>query len=181
MFSDITAKEFVVFDIETTGLSIQEGAEMIEIAGEKISGNRVIGEFHSLIRPKRPIPAEATAINNITNEMVMERGKPDTIVIPQFLEFIKDSILVGHNILGFDIFFVNAHVRQLKLPAVNNFAIDTLIMSRKLIPGLPNYKLGTVANHFNISYDGAHRALRDVQINRDVFLRLIDIFSAKQR
>ncbi len=181
MFNDITAKEFVIFDIETTGLSLQEGAEMIEIAGEKIVGNEVVDKFHSLIKPKKPIPAEATAINNITNEMVMEQGKSDTVVIPDFMKFISNAVLVGHNILGFDIFFVNAHIRKLQLKPIENFAIDTLIMSRKLIPGLPNYKLGTVANYFNISYDGAHRALRDVQINRDVFLRLVDIFNSKQR
>ncbi len=181
MFNDITAKEFVVFDIETTGLSFQEGAEIIEIAGQKVIGRELAGEFHSMVMPKRPIPAEATAINGITNEMVRAQGKAESEVFPKFIEFTKDAVLVGHNILGFDIGFVNAHLRRLGKPAMGNYVIDTLIMSRRLLPGLGSYKLGSVAEHFNIDYSGAHRAMRDVEINREVFLRLIDIFNSKQR
>ena len=95
------------------------------------------------------------------------------------MKFTENTVLVGHNILDFDIPFLNANLSIFNISSVKNMAIDTLLMSRKLFAGLPNHKLGTLANHFNVDYAGAHRAMKDVDINRQVFLKMLDKYLAQ--
>lgn len=174
MLDQLKDKHFVVFDTETTGLDYRSGHQIIEIAGQKMMNGVVVAEFTGLINPTIPVDDGAYRVHGISNLFLAENGKPAIEVLPSFMEFIGDSIIVGHNIMNFDVPFLNNNLQKIGKSSLNNMLIDTLIMARKLLPGLPNHKLGTVATHFNVDYAGAHRAMRDVEINRQVFLKMLD-------
>lgn len=174
MLDQLKDKHFVVFDTETTGLDYRGGHQIIEIAGQKMMNGTVVAEFTGLINPTIPVDDGAYRVHGISNLFLAENGKPALEVLPSFMEFIGDSIIVGHNIMNFDVPFLNNNLQKIGKSSLNNMLIDTLIMARKLLPGLPNHKLGTVATHFNVDYAGAHRAMRDVEINRQVFLKMLD-------
>jgi len=172
--NELNDKYFVVFDTETTGLDYRRGHQIIEIAGQKMKDGKVIEEFVGLINPTIPVDDDAYRVHGISNLFLAENGKKASEVLPAFIEFIGDSIIVGHNIMNFDVPFLNNNLNNVGQPSLRNMLIDTLIMARKLLPGLPNHKLGTVATHFNVDYAGAHRAMRDVEINRQVFLKMLE-------
>lgn len=180
MLEKLNNQPFVVFDIETTGLNYAGGDEIIEIAAQKMINGEVREEFHHLICPGVPVGKEAEAVHGLSDEYLREHGKQAIEILPQFLTFSKDSILVGHNILGFDIGFVNAQLQKMQLSKLDNYVVDTLIMSRKLMTFLPNHRLSTVAEHFGFETGGAHRALFDVDMNRRVFLELLKIYSGEK-
>ncbi len=97
-------KEYVVFDLETTGSSCTSD-EVVEISAVKVSGGNVVNEFTTLVNPQMPIPFWATDVNGITDDMVL--GAPTfDVALKDFLEFVGDMILVGHNIHTFDMKFV---------------------------------------------------------------------------
>lgn len=174
MLDQLKDKHFVVFDTETTGLDYRRGHQIIEIAGQKMMNGEVVAEFTGLINPTIPVDDGAYRVHGISNLFLAENGKGAAEVLPAFMEFIGDSIIVGHNIMNFDVPFLNNNLQGIGQSLLSNMLIDTLIMARKLLPGLPNHKLGTVATHFNVDYAGAHRAMRDVEINRQVFLKMLD-------
>jgi DNA polymerase III epsilon subunit family exonuclease len=174
MLDQLKDKTFVIFDTETTGLDYRSGNQIIEIAGQKMVNGVVVEEFQGLINPTCPIEDGAYRVHGISNLYLAEHGKSAGEVLPQFIAYVGDAVVVGHNILNFDIPFLNNNLQNIGSPILNNMLIDTLIMSRKLLPGLPNHKLGTVATHFGVDYAGAHRAMRDVEINRQVFMKMLD-------
>jgi DNA polymerase III epsilon subunit family exonuclease len=172
---------FVIFDTETTGLFYNSGDEIVEIAAEKIQGGKVIGEFYSLINPAVPVTEGAYLVHGLSDKFLAQNGNQAAEVMPRFCDFSRESILVGHNIMSFDLGFINRHLERLGLPALDNLAIDTLIMARKLLPVLPNHKLTTLAEHFKINVQGAHRAKKDVQMNKMVFLKMLELYLNKTR
>src|SRR5437868_6642802 len=126
---NIKNTEFVVFDVETTGLSAIDGDRIIEIAAMKIRGEKVIDKFYSLVNPQRLIPPGASRVNNITDDMVADA--PSAIeVLPQMVSFISSSCVAGHNV-RFDLGFL-AYELALMGRKLNEGtpAIDTLKMSR---------------------------------------------------
>lgn len=151
--------DFVVIDLETTGFN-ENSDEIIELGAIKVRNGEIVDRYSQLVKPRRPIPAAASAVNGIWNEMLT--AAPDiTEAISPFVEFIGDDILVGQNIL-FDIKFAYvATYRHLHQKILRNDYVDILSLSRRLFPGLPNYKLGTLAAHFGITVDAAHRADAD--------------------
>lgn len=174
MFDKISEQRFVVFDIETTGLDHRMGNQVIELAGQKIVNGEVVEEYHELINPSVPVEDGAYRVHGLSNMFLAENGGKAEELFPKFHEFIKDSILVGHNILNFDVPFLNADLSRCGCETMNNMMIDTLVMARKLLPQLPNHKLGTVATHFGVDPSGAHRAMVDVEMNKKVFLKMLD-------
>ena len=178
-FDRLKDSTFVVFDCETTGLDYTQGHQIIELAGQKVVRGEVTGVFHSLINPTVDVEEGAYRVHGLSNLYLAEHGKAGSGVVKEFLDFVNGSILVGHNILTFDIPFVNADLRRHGLAQLSNMVIDTLIMARKIIPRLPDHKLGTVAKHFNIDPTGAHRALKDVDMNREIFLKMLDQYLEK--
>lgn len=164
---------FVVLDTETTGFYYDAGDEIIELAAEKLVGREVVAAFHALIKPMRRVPPEATAIHGLTDADLARDGQAAAEVFPAFARFTADSVLVGHNIRRFDFPFLVAHYARLDLAIPANDLLDTLDLARQQLY-LPNYKLGTVANHFGISTSGAHRATADVAMTRQVLLRLLE-------
>lgn len=162
--------DYVVFDLETTGISTQKDS-IIEISAVKVRTGNVIEEFSTLVNPGRDIPAGATAVNGITDAMVKNAPSLGE-VLDDFLDFIEDEILVGHNIHTFDTNFVYDAAVLLYEREVKNNYIDTLYLARKCLPQLKHHTLGDVSSYFHICTKGAHRALNDCIMNQKCFEEL---------
>ncbi len=158
---------YVVFDLETTGISVQHDT-IIEISALKVVNGKVEREFSTLVNPLRPIPSGATAVNGITDAMVAD-APVLSVVMTRFLEFIGNDILVGHNIHTFDTNFVYDAALGLLGREMHNDYVDTLYMARQCLPQLAHHTLGDVAGYFHISTDGAHRALSDCRMNQQIY------------
>ena len=164
---DDYVSDYVIYDLETTGVSTKEDA-VVEISAVRVMGGAVVDEYTSLVNPGRPIPAHATNVNGITDEMVADAPTFD-VVLKEFLEFVGDMILVGHNINTFDMKFLYRDSMEYYGLVPNNDYIDTLRMARKILTSLSNHKLVDLATHYGISTEGAHRALNDCRMNQQVF------------
>ena len=170
--------EFTVFDIETSGLDPIKD-EVLEIAAIKLKGKDEIDRFEALIQPTRAIPPEVEKIHGLNEIYLLVNGKSTKEVLSDFLNFVKDSIVVGHNIKGFDWLFILTLSRKLGLEITDNKMIDTLELSRKLL-SLPTYTLTSVASHFGHENKNAHRAMPDVEVNTKVFLELMELLFKKE-
>lgn len=162
--------DYVVFDLETTGISYKNDA-IIEISAIKVVGGSVVEEFSSLVNPLRHIPGAASAVNGITDAMVAQAPILDD-VMPRFIDFIGDMILVGHNIHSFDMKFLYRDIRMLFGKVPDNDYVDTLFLSREKLPRLAHHRLVDLAIYYKISPEGAHRALNDCRMNQQIFERL---------
>ncbi len=161
------SKNCVLFDIETTGLSSENDA-IIELSALKVVGSEVTDEFSTLVNPHRHIPEIASSINGITDDMV--RNAPDIDqVIKDFKAFVGNDVLAGHNIKNFDLRFIQRDALIHLGREFNNDYIDTVLIARRLLPDLGSRSLESLADHYGVSYEGAHRALADCRINLSVF------------
>lgn len=164
--------DYVLVDIETTGLSpIYD--DIIEIGAIKVKSNKIVDEYNELIKINRILPAKITELTGITDEM-LATGKMPKTVLEEFVEFIGDNVIIGHNV-NFDLGFLYDKCKKYLNYYLNNDYIDTLYLARKLVPNSYNHKLGTLAKLFNISYEGAHRGLKDVEITYEVYNKLREI------
>ncbi len=160
---------FVAFDLETTGLS-PNGSRIIEIGAVKVE-NGCLGEtWQRFVNPGCRIPAGITALTGITDEMVRD-AFPVEMVLPEFLDFVGDLPLAAHNI-RFDMSFVNYDANRMGIK-VPNPQIDTVPVSRKCFPALPNHKLGTVARHLDVLGDAEHRGLQDAAVVAHILLHAL--------
>ena len=150
--------EYCVLDIETTGISFRT-EKITELGAVKIKNGEIIDKFECFVNPEKPIPEKVVEITHITDEMV---AKADTIdiVMPKFLEFMGDCVLVAHN-ASFDIGFIKYNAEQLGYKLENTY-IDTLDLAKHIFPDYKKYKLGLIAENLGIKVDVAHRALDDV-------------------
>ena len=167
---DKYVSDYTVFDLETTGVSPQTD-KVIEISAIKVRNGKAVGEFSSLVNPMRNIPYGATRVNGITDEMVADKPVFEK-VLGDFLDFIEDDILVGHNIHDFDMKFIHRDCEAFFRMFLGNDYIDTLPLARKCLPQLGHHKLTDLAMYYKISINGAHRALNDCRMNQLVFERL---------
>lgn len=159
--------DYVVFDLETTGLSPMTDA-IIEISAVKVKQGKVKDQFSTLVNPNRHIPAAASQINGITDKMVAD-APALKVALEQFLSFIGSEVLVGHNIHSFDMKFLNRAMQEIYQRDVGNDYIDTLYMARKCLKELSHHRLTDLAAYFHISTEGAHRALYDCIMNQKCF------------
>lgn len=165
--------DYVVFDLETTGTNIISDA-IIEISAVKVRKGSITDTFSTLVNPERSIPYYATEVNGITDEMVA--AAPDIKeALEGFLKFIGEDVLVGHNIQSFDLKFIYREAMGLFGLEIINDYIDTLYMSRSCLPQLKHHKLVDLADYFQISREGAHRALNDCMMNQKCFEALAEI------
>ena len=162
---------YIVFDIETTGFSSIRDS-IIEIGAVKVQDGRIVDRFSTFVNPKRPIPFEITNLTSITDEMVMDSPGIETI-LPQFLEFVGDGVLVAHN-AGFDVGFIEQNCRNLGLD--DHFIyVDTVALARVLLPTLSKYKLNIVAKALNISLENHHRAVDDAGATAEIFVKFVEM------
>lgn len=160
---------YVLVDIETTGLS-PFADDIIEIGAIKVKNNEIIEQYNELINIDRNISPFITNLTGITNEMLKDGRLPET-VFEEFVNFVGDNIIIGHNV-NFDLGFLCNKCKEYLNYNLNNDYIDTLYLAKRLVPNSVNYKLGTLAKLFNISYKGAHRGLKDVEITYEVYNKL---------
>ena len=158
---------YVVFDLETTGISYIND-EVIEISAIKVHNHEVVSEFATLVNPKCAIPYSATQVNGITDDMVKDAPVFET-ALGDFLEFAGDYVLVGHNIHAFDMKFIYRDCTRYFEKIPDNDYIDTLKLARVCLPQLKSHKLTDIADYYGISTMGAHRAASDCHMNRMVY------------
>lgn len=159
--------DYVVFDLETTGLNPATD-RIIEISAVKVKKGKVEERFSTLVNPGRRIPAAASQVNGITDEMVKDAPAIKD-ALEQFLAFIGGEVLVGHNIHTFDMKFLNCAMEEIYEKDISNDYIDTLYMARSCLRELPHHRLTDLAQHFHISTEGAHRALNDCVMNQKCY------------
>lgn len=171
--------DYVVFDLETTGVSC-ELDDVVEISAVRVAGGRVADEFSTLVNPGRSIPYSASMVNGITNEMVKDSPSVEEAV-SDFLRFAGDAVLVGHNIQSFDMKFLYRYAMRFWGRTIGNDYIDTLQVARAYLPQLGHHKLTDLAAHYGISAAGAHRALNDCRMNQMVYECLAKEMKAHSR
>jgi DNA polymerase III subunit epsilon len=161
---------FIAFDLETTG-TVPGVDQIVEIGAVKFNNGQVESVYSTLVDPQRMIPPGASAVNGISDEMV--KGKPtiDTL-LASFSEFCEDLLLVAHN-APFDAQFLTADIKRFEAEAPKGIVVDTLPISRKVFPGLANYKLGTLVQHLKIPSTGFHRAEEDATYCGQLFVELL--------
>lgn len=167
---EICKKDFVVLDFETTGLSYVDD-KIIEIAAIRYENGVETNKFVCLVNPLMPIPAEATQVNNITNHMVAD-APPERYLIPKLIKFLSNSLIVAHN-ANFDLHFLEAAAQRYGYKVKYNY-IDTISVSKKLFPGLPNYKLTTIASYLGYTTSDMHRAEADVRVCAEIIKIALD-------
>ncbi|WP_097005996.1 PolC-type DNA polymerase III [Lacrimispora amygdalina] len=163
------ADSYVVFDIETTGFSSSRN-RIIEIGAVKVTDGKIMDKFSAFVNPDVPIPFEIEQLTGINDSMVLPHPQID-VILPQFLEFCKDSVLVAHN-ASFDVSFISYNAQQLQLD-FNPTVIDTVALSRLLLPSLNRYKLDTVAKALKISLANHHRAVDDAGCTAEIFAAFV--------
>lgn len=159
--------DYVIFDIETTGLSPDDNA-VIELSAIKVSNGKVVDEFSELINPCMHIPYQISSITGITDDMVEDAPTVET-VLKDFITFIGNNVLVGHNIKNFDFKFIQRDALRYFGKKIPNDYVDTLIVANRYLPEVKNRSLENLSSHYGISYEGAHRALADCYINKQVY------------
>lgn len=170
--------EYISFDLETTGLSAYYDS-IIEFGAVKLKDQTVVDRLQMFVKPPFPIPGYITSKTNITNEMV-KNAKPFSECWKEIVDWIGDGILVAHN-ATFDYHFLNEELRRIGEAPLTNTVIDTLDMSRAVLPDRRAYRLGNISRYYHVAYDEevAHRADYDAEALAGVFLCLLKDASDK--
>ena len=166
---------FVVFDIETTGFSAVND-RIIEIGAVKVENGMITEKFSEFVNPERPIPFEIEKLTSINDRMV-EDAPNISVILPKFMDFCGDSVLVAHN-ADFDTGFIRHNCEVLGLPYDYTY-VDTLGIARSFLEGLKNYKLDTVVEAMGCTLANHHRAVDDAGATADVFVRFLERFKKK--
>ncbi len=167
-------ENYVVFDIETTGFSPLDD-RIIEIGAVRIEKGEVTETFDEFINPGIPIPWKIKELTGIDDNMVKDAGGVEE-VLPRFLDFSRDAVMVAHN-ADFDTSFIKRNADTLRL-SFDKCVLDTLGLSRFLLPGLKNHKLDTLSEELGVSLENHHRAVDDATATGEIFLRLMDKVSS---
>lgn len=163
--------EYVVFDLETTGLSSRND-EIIEIGAVKIKDRQVTDVFHTLIQPRKNISLEITRLTGISNQMVEDQPHLEE-VFDEFIAFIGDLPLVAHNV-AFDAAFVKEACSKFGKRLTND-TIDTIKLAKVILPNLKKYKLDVVASHLKVSMKNHHRADDDAKTAAQILIKLFEL------
>ena len=169
-------REFVIFDVETTGLSSVYDT-IIEIGAVKMKNGEVLERFDKFINPHHPLSEQTINLTSITDEMV-GAADDEAVVIKQFQDFYGDRPLCGHNV-QFDVGFVNAALRRTGLSEITQPVVDTLEVSRLLHPEQNRHTLDSLAKKYNVSLEHHHRANQDAEATGYLMYKLLDAFNKK--
>lgn len=165
-------KSYIAFDLETTGLNPQEN-EIIEIGALKVREGKVVDRFMEFIHPLSPISSAISELTGITNDMVATARSCEQ-VIPDFLDFCEDDVLIGHNVM-FDYSFTKCSASKCGLPFEKN-GLDTLKIARKVHKDFPSKSLGALCDYYHIENKSAHRAYHDALATAKLYQTLAHYF-----
>ncbi|MDX1547508.1 MAG: DEDD exonuclease domain-containing protein [Rhodothermales bacterium] len=161
---------FVVVDTETTGTKAGRD-RLIEVAAVRVRGGAVVSEFAQLINPQRSVPHRITRLTGISTAMLL--GEPPAYrVLPRFLDFLGDGVLVAHN-LPFDLRFLNAELDGMGREALGNETLCTLRLARRLLPGLRSKGLTSLIDFYGLKVEQRHRALGDAAATAQVLIQFL--------
>lgn len=161
---------YVVFDVETTGLSVVHDV-IIELAAVKMRNGEIVDRFESFANPHRRVSAKTVELTGITDDML--KGAPEIDdVVNRFLAFMEDGVLVAHN-ARFDMGFLQEAVKRIGKNPVINTVLDTLELARFLYPGLKNYRLNTLSSRFSIHLEQHHRAIYDAEATAYLMWKMV--------
>lgn len=159
--------DYTVVDIETTGMD-WNFCNILEISSLKVRNKKIVGEFSELINPHEPIPYFIRNLTGITDEMVYNAPDLEEVLI-KFKDFLEQDIIVGHNV-NFDVNFLYDNFMNVFNEPLKNSFIDTLRISRKLLPELEHHKLDNLIDYYSIKTRDKHRALNDCILTNEVYI-----------
>ncbi len=167
--------DFVVFDIETTGFSPIKN-KIIEIGAVKVSDGKICDRFSCFVNPHTPIPFEIERLTGINDDMVADAEDIET-VLPKFLEFCKDCVLVAHN-ASFDMSFIKENMKRQEI-VQELTSVDTVAISRALLTDMAKHTLDSISKKLNISLENHHRAVDDAEATAQIFEKFILMLEEK--
>ncbi|WP_068672367.1 PolC-type DNA polymerase III [Oceanobacillus sp. Castelsardo] len=167
---ELESATYVVFDVETTGLSAVYDT-IIELAGVKIKDGEIIDRFEAFANPHHPLSQTTIDLTGITDEMVKNAPDIDK-VLKDYYEWMGDAILVAHN-ASFDMGFLNQGLKKIGYDEAENPVIDTLELARFLIPELKNHRLNTISKHLDVELTQHHRAIYDAEATGYILWKLV--------
>lgn len=162
---------FIAFDLETTG-TLPGVDRIVEVGAVRFIDGEVESVFSTLVDPLRSIPAGASAVNGITDDMVVGKPKIEELLGP-LSDFCGTDTLIAHNAV-FDYGFLLAEYTRHEVRTPRGVVLDSYPMAKKVFPGLANYKLGTLVQHLNIDAKGFHRAEADATYCAQLLLKMIE-------
>jgi DNA polymerase-3 subunit epsilon len=162
---------FIAFDLETTG-TLPGVDKIVEVGAVRFIDGQVEAVFSTLIDPERSIPPAASAVNGISDDMLVGKPKIETI-LEAFSDFCADDVLIAHN-AAFDYGFLNVEYQRWEMRTPRGVVLDSYPMAKKVFPGLANYKLGTLVQHLQIESRGFHRAEEDATYCAHLLLKMIE-------
>lgn len=169
-------QEFIVFDLETTGL-YYKNEEITEIGAVKVKDGKVIDTFSVLVNPEKPIPYKIQELTGITNDMVRDKETIES-VLPKFLDFIEDAkYMVAHN-SDFDMGFIRAKAERMGIE-FDKKAIDTIDLAQVLLPEMKRFRLNNVAKKLGVSLENHHRAVDDARATANIFIKFLEMLKDK--
>jgi len=165
-------KDYIAFDLETTGLDIETDS-IIEIGGVKVRNGKVVDRFMEFVKPLNPISPMITNITGITNEMVMHARDVKTVLY-DFIDFCEKDILIGHNLM-FDFKFTKKFANMYGI-SFEKRGIDTLQIARKTLSDLESKRLESLCSYYHITNTSAHRAYHDALATAKIYHMLAHDF-----
>jgi len=167
--------EYVVFDIETTGLSPTNN-RIIEIGAVRIKDGKIQDTFSEFVNPEVPIPYTITKLTSITDAMV-QNAPTIEVILPKFLEYIGDASVVAHN-ATFDTGFIRENAKRLGL-VFDSTIVDTMTLAHILLPELGKYTLDRLCKQFGVVNEHHHRACDDAAATAEIFVKMIKMIKEK--
>lgn len=171
----LASNTYVVVDLETTGADTGRN-RITEMALIKVRGGKVVDEFSTLVNPNIPVPTFITQLTGITDEMVRRAPKFEEVA-QRAVEFVGDSVLVAHN-ANFDVRFLSAELDRVISAGLASPYVCTLQTARHILHGLPNYRLDTVAAHYDVEIQGRHTAPGDARATAEIWMRMAQTLEA---
>ena len=169
------SQTFVVFDLETTGFS-NKNDKITEIGAVKVKNFEIVDRFNELINPEKDISYKVQELTGITNDLIKDKPTIEEI-LPRFMEFVGDSVLVAHN-AEFDIGFINQKCKEMNIEFKNK-SVDTLMLARILLPHLKRFKLNNLTKELGVPLHNHHRAVDDAAATAQIFIKFLDMLEKK--
>ena len=163
--------EYVVLDVETTGLDLDRDV-IIEIAAIRVVQGEEENRFHVLVRPGRHLSKKVVELTGITDDLLESQGIDVAAAMKSFVSFVGDDVVVAHN-AAFDCGFVQAMCEECDLDDFDNECVDTVALAKKRLPGAPDYRLKTLLALLDLDNERPHRAESDCEATLALYRKLI--------